>query len=457
MIDKTHILNKTLEIAKELGYSEILAEYESGEDWQIRFSNSSQDIFKRWEVEKLDVFVVKEGKTTEIEIKSPSIEEIRKKLTAAKKFLENSPKSQFYLGMESTVKELPKIQGLYDSRIKNFHQEAPMYINNAIQSAIDAGAKKVAGVLYFGANNLSLKTSYGFEHDFDSSYYRSTIRSFVDAQSSGQDILVGRNLDNIKQNLMQSGAKAGKIAKMAVNPRAGKAGTFDVILSPTVAANVFGEITGGANPLLIMLGMSPLQDKINQQIGSPGIDIYNDSLIGEGLRSRPFDAEGTPTQRFPIIQDGKFVNMVQNTSSAKMSNTTSTGNSVLAGFGAGSKILAPFASNFVYSPGDYSQNEMFEEAQKPTIYITSNWYTRFTNQLEGIFSTIPRDGLFYIEHGEIQYPIRNVRLSDNLLRMFKNIEQLGKNIQQIQWWEVDTPTFIPMIKVKDCNITAATQ
>lgn len=457
MIDQKQILDKTLDIAHELGYSEILAEYESGEEWQIRFSNSSQDIFKRWEVEKLEIFVVKDGKTTEIEIKSPSIEDIRKKLASGLKFLEHTPKSQFYLGMESQVKTIPKIDGLYDSRIKNFHQNAPSYVNNAIESALEAGAKKVAGVLYFGGSNISLKTSYGFENNYDSSYYRSTIRTFVDAESSGQDIIVGRNLESIKQDLITSGTKAGEIAKMAVKPKAGKAGTYDVILSPTVAANIFGEITSGANPLLIMLGMSPLQDKLDQQIGNKGIHIYNDSLIGEGLGTRPFDAEGTPTQRFSLINDGKFVQMVHNTSSAKMSNTQSTGNSVLAGFGAGSKILAPFASNFVYSPGDYSKEEIFQEAKKPTIYITSNWYTRFTNQLEGIFSTIPRDGLFYVENGEIQYPIRNVRLSDNLLRMFQSISQLGKEIQQIQWWEVNTPTFIPMIKVKDCNITAATQ
>ena len=38
----------------------------------------------------------------------------------------------------------------------------------------------------------------------------------------------------------------------------------------------------------------------------------------------------------------------------------------------------------------FTLDEMIEESRRPTIYITSAWYTRFTNQLEGTFSTIPR-------------------------------------------------------------------
>jgi len=76
---------------------------------------------------------------------------------------------------------------------------------------------------------------------------------------------------------------------------------------------------------------------------------------------------------------------------------------------------------------------------------------------EGIFSTIPRDGMFLIENGEIKKPVRRLRLSDNLLRIYSNISAIGKDVEQIYWWEVSTPTFTPTVKVKDCTITAATQ
>ncbi len=136
--------------------------------------------------------------------------------------------------------------------------------------------------------------------------------------------------------------------------------------------------------------------------------------------------------------------------------TKNTNNSAFVDFGFGSKILAPAPTNIVYEAGDYSLDEIIAESRKPTIYVTSNWYTRYTNVLEGEFSTIPRDGMFFVEDGEIKMAVRKLRLADNLLGMSKRIEGIGKDVKQINWWEVTTPTFIPTIKVSDCNITAAT-
>jgi predicted Zn-dependent protease len=65
--------------------------------------------------------------------------------------------------------------------------------------------------------------------------------------------------------------------------------------------------------------------------------------------------------------------------------------------------------------------------------------------------------MFLIEKGEIGQPIQKLRITDNLLRMLKNIDGLGRDVQQIRWWEVETPTFIPFLRIKDVPMTAATQ
>ncbi|MBY9014268.1 MAG: hypothetical protein KGD68_01115 [Candidatus Lokiarchaeota archaeon] len=62
-----------------------------------------------------------------------------------------------------------------------------------------------------------------------------------------------------------------------------------------------------------------------------------------------------------------------------------------------------------------------------------------------------------MENGEIKKTVRRLRLSDNLLRICTNISAIGKDVKQIYWWEVLTPTFTPTLKVKDCTITAVTQ
>ena len=54
-------------------------------------------------------------------------------------------------------------------------------------------------------------------------------------------------------------------------------------------------------------------------------------------------------------------------------------------------------------------------------------------------------------------PIKNLRISDNTMRMFANIEALANDRKQVYWWEVETPTFISSMRIKDCRLTAATQ
>jgi PmbA protein len=99
---------------------------------------------------------------------------------------------------------------------------------------------------------------------------------------------------------------------------------------------------------------------------------------------------------------------------------------------------------------------MLEESEKPTIYVTSNWYTRFSNYVEGTFSTIPRDGIFLVENGKIARPIRKIRISENIVDLVGRISWIGEDVTQVHWWEVGTPTFIPHIKFDDVKVTAAT-
>lgn len=456
MNDAVDYPHKAISAAQEKGATEVIALMTERVNYQIRFSHSDIDVSKRWDHALLEVFVALGRKVTEVDIQDPTHAKIEKFVSQAVEFAGTLPDNELYGGIETEIYTYPTIEGLFDKQIADFHEKAPELVNVAIQSSLDAGAKRSAGVLYFGREKKELLTSHGAEGSYNSSYYRFTIRSFVDFESSGQDIVVGRNLTNIDKKFVAAGSEAGRIAKMAVNGKQCKAGKYDLIMSPTVGGNVFGQITDAANPILILIGMSPLGDRIGEQIGPENLNVVDNATVGEGLASRPFDTEGSPSRETSIIKDGLLAGLIHNTSTSKIMETKNTGNSAFVDFGFGSKLLAPAPTNMIYEAGDYCLDEIIAESKKPTIYVTSNWYTRYTNVLEGEFSTIPRDGMFLIEDGEIKRPIRKLRLADNLLDMSNRIEAIGKDVKQINWWEVATPTFIPTIKVSDCNITAAT-
>jgi PmbA protein len=451
------ITTKVISTAEGAGATDVIARGTVGANYQIRFSNSNIDISKKWDQNQLEIFLAVGRKTTQLDIQNPSPAKIEERVKQAVSFAEKMPESQLFAGMEKKKQAFPKIAGLYDKRTEAFYEQAPEIANIAINASLEEGAKRAAGVLYFGHFTTFLATNHGISGNYDHSYYRLTIRSFVDNESSGQGIAVGRQLADIEQKVTAAGKEAGNIASMAVGGKQGKAGKYDLIMSPTVGGNIFGNITDGANPVMMLIGMSPLGDHMGEQIAPEGLNVVDDPHISEGLASRPFDVEGTPTEQTPIVKDGVLVGIIHNTSTGAMMQTNSSGNSDLISFGGGSKMLAPVPTNVIYSNGDQTLEEMIADAKKPTIYVTSNWYTRFTNMLEGTFSSIPRDGMFLIEKGEITQPVRKLRITDNLLRMSKNITAIGNDRKQINWWEVNTPTFIPSLKIADCSITSATK
>ena len=120
-------------------------------------------------------------------------------------------------------------------------------------------------------------------------------------------------------------------------------------------------------------------------------------------------------------------------------------------------MLLPKVTNIVFENCQYSVDELME-GNKPTIHMTCNWYTRWQNRVSGDFSTITRDALLLFKNGRRE-PIKNLRVSDNILRMFANITALGNDREQIYWWggERLIPTVVPSIRIADCRITAATQ
>ena len=465
------LLQLAIDLCKQHGAKDVMVKVIQNDEHQIRYSNSQIDILKQWLDDSIDILATRGKHVKILTIQNPTESKLKNTIPKALKSLKSEPKSILYWGIEKKRKIYPQSPDLVDPDIANFIGKAPDYVNAAIQSSFEIGSKKVAGALYFGKKMTGVLTSNGNGGIYSSSYYRMTIRSFFDAESSGQDIIAGRSLKNIEKKFTSAGRNSGKIAKMSVDGVQGSAGKYDLILSPTVAANLFGELVSGANPLMILAGMSTVGGSVGQQIGPDNLTIIDDPTHPEGIGSYPFDFEGTPAQPTPIIENGKLVNLLQNTSTAKIWSllgmigkgkvgTKTTGNCDMGYImmeGIGPKGIFPNPSNFVYKPGDFSLPEMIAESKKPTIYLTSNWYTRYTSQLEGKFSTIPRDGSFLIENGEIKHAIRKIRLSDNLLRICSNVSAIGKDLQQIQWWEVATPTFIPYIKVKDCNITTATE
>jgi PmbA protein len=423
---------------------------------QIRFSQNNIDISKNWDTFTFQTFIVLDGPKTGFDERTvANKEDIIKAVDDTISFTKRLPNSMFYAGIEESVHEYSKLENCYDPKIREFMENSPDIVNQAIESALSEGAVRVAGALMLSEESSYFQSSYGPNGEGKKTKYDFNVRAFQEQLDySGQGISCGTIPSNSENDMLQVSKQAGRLSKQAIGAKQGEPGTYDLVLSPTVAADIIGYIPKVADPFSVMTGRSPLGDKMGEQLAPEFVTVEDNPLFPGGMSSRAFDFEGTPSQRTTIIEDGVLKAFVHNTSTARMYETSSTGSSTPVSMMRGIRMLLPSYSNIVFKNGDKSLSELLDN-DKPTIYVTSNWYTRFQNSLTGEFSTIPRDAMLLYEKGEIK-PIKNLRISDNILRMFVNIDALGNNRKQIFWWEVRTPTIIPSVRVSDCRMSAAT-
>ncbi|MFW9903338.1 MAG: TldD/PmbA family protein [Candidatus Thorarchaeota archaeon] len=448
----------SVEIGQKLNVDLIIARGISNIENQIRFSQNKIDINKQWHSKKVELVVVADENRLSISEFSPtSDEDVKERVEAIVKFTHKMAPTPFFQGVEETISSYPKQEWFADARIQDYREKAPVDVNACIDSAITAGAVRVAGSYLFGEKNFYLKSSAGPSGKYTGTYYNFTVRAFQEElDASGQGLACGRIPFSAEKEILEAGRRAGEFSKLHQGAKQAKRGLYDLIMTPAVAASLLGAIPGMANPLSIMMGRSALGDKMGEKLGPDFVTVEDNGLQPDGLRSSPFDFEGTPHQSTPIIKDGVLINFLHNTSTAKMAGGTSTGNADLINFGVGTKLLGPSATNLVFNNGDQSFEELLE-GSNPTIFVTCNWYTRFTSVISTKYSTIPRDAAFIVENGELGQPIKNFRISDNLLRQFANIESMGNDRVQVYWWEIVNPTWIGSVRVKDCQITTATQ
>jgi PmbA protein len=193
----------------------------------------------------------------------------------------------------------------------------------------------------------------------------------------------------------------------------------------------------------VMVHHSIFVEKQGEKVASDIVTL-RDVPASYSIANRVFDDEGVPSKENVLISKGVLKTYLHNTSTAKIFKTETTSNAGL---------VSPTPWNIEMDSGDMSRDQMLSEI-KHGLYLTNTWYTRFQNYATGDFSTIPRDGIFLIERGEIKQSWKDIRLSDNALKMLNNIVRISKERQHVHWWaEADPPSLAPYILMKDVQIT----
>ncbi|MFQ5758122.1 MAG: TldD/PmbA family protein [Candidatus Bathyarchaeia archaeon] len=430
------------------GADEVAAITAQSTSRQVRFANNEVTVTKAWDEIRAGILLKKDRRVLTASISELSTEGVQKALKDLISMVNLMAPHKNYAPLPQGPFKYPAIPGLYDNRLPKLQDKNVDYVESAISSALDCGGKRVAGTLQTTDSETSLTTSGNVEATQKKTTIKMVVRCLLNGESSGMGTSCGTTLDDF--NPEEAGREAGRFAKMSERLKPGRSGRYNVILSRIASAGLFDIIGGMSSAFYVDSGFSCLAEKLGEKIASDEIAVYDDATATEGLGSTPFDDEGYPTSRTPIIEDGVLRSYLHNSFTAKKHQTKSTAN---AGW------ISPRASNIVVKEGRVTEEELFKGV-KDGLYVNNLTYIRFQDYRKGDFTASTRDGVFRIKDGEITDPIKGLRLSDNLIYILRNITGLSKEAKQIShWWMgFGTPSVkTPLIRVKDVGFTVPTK
>jgi PmbA protein len=240
-------------------------------------------------------------------------------------------------------------------------------------------------------------------------------------------------------------------------------GTYDVILGPRACAELVEYVLSYGLDLSAMdSGMSYFRGRLGDMVSVKEFTVLDDGRHPEGIASKSIDDEGVPTGTTPLIENGVLRNFLCDSYyAAKMSSPVRSFKPTGNGFRFGPVPGRDYSSlphiqptNLVIRPGDQGLEEMIQ-GTKRGILLGRIWYSYPVNPTMGEFSTTNRGDTYYIEDGEARASIlpNSFRINDQLPRLLKQIQGLGREQTQSVVWGGVSSCFSPHIKFGDVKIT----
>ncbi|MBB3455839.1 PmbA protein [Rhizobium sp. BK313] len=267
-----------------------------------------------------------------------------------------------------------------------------------------------------GMGGMVLATSHGFAGHYMGSRFSRSV-SVIAGQGTGMERdydfdsrLYFAELDPAED----IGRRAGERVVKRLNPRQVPTGKdVTVVFDPRVARGFVGHIAGAINGASVARKTSFLRDKMGEQVLKAGLSITDDPLIVRGPASRPFDGEGVSGKRLVMIEDGVLKHWFLSTSTAREIGGLRTN-----GRGArGGTAVSPSSTNLALEPGDISPEELIRNVGNG-FYVTE-LIGQGVNMITGEYSRGATG--FWIENGELTFPVSEVTIASNLKDMFMRV------------------------------------
>lgn len=283
-------------------------------------------------------------------------------------------------------------------------EEAALGVNGVTNSS-GAGASA-------GMGGMVLVTSHGFSGAYMGTRFGRSVSAIA-----GDGTKMERDYDFDSRlyfadlrSAAEIGRTAGERAVARIGPRqVPTQKNVTVVFDPRMARGFASHIAGAINGASVARKTSFLRDMMGKPVMKAGIHVTDDPLVVRGSSSRPFDGEGVTGQKLSMIEDGVLKHWFLSTSTGRELGLETNGRGVRSG-----PAVSPSSTNFALEPGNISREDLIRNVG--TGFYVTELIGQGVNMLTGEYSRGASG--FWIENGELTFPVSEVTIASNLKQMF---------------------------------------
>lgn len=221
-------------------------------------------------------------------------------------------------------------------------------------------------------------------------------------------------------------------------------GAYTVVLEAQAVADLMTNLGFGLNARAADEGRSVFaapggKNRIGEKIFSPLVTAYTDPQHPM-VPGSPYTEAGLPSHKIVYAREGVLENLNYNRFWAQKTGKEPTG----------------LPTNLIIEDGKHTLEDLIAATEKGLL-VTRFWYIRPVNPQTMLLTGLTRDGVFYIEKGKVQYPVRNFRFNESPVELLKNVELLGPQKRTVSSEQGRFPMLLPAMKVRSFRFTSLSE
>ncbi|HVM10848.1 MAG TPA: TldD/PmbA family protein [Actinomycetota bacterium] len=313
--------------------------------------------------------------------------------------------------------EVPERPGAYDDATAGATPEERAEAVEALVGRCGAGFH-AAGAYETTAMEAAILNSEG--HFCYAASTKATVTTVVSGGEGGAGFADAASTRRADIDPAEVGARAAAKAEGSQRPRDLDPGRYEVVLEPAAVTTLAAFLAYmGFGGRMIAEGRSCFSGRLGEQLMAPSVTIYDDALSPETI-GLPFDFEGTPKRRVDLVRDGVILGGVHDRRSAAEAGTASTGHALPPPNPEG-----PFPLNLFMAPGEATVEEMVGGVERGLL-VSRFHYSNIVHPTEAVITGMTRDGTWWIEGGEIAYPVKNLRFTQSIIEALHDVVDVGR-------------------------------